>query len=67
VMQVSGGQMILFWPPDHLGWRLESQTNSQTVGLGTNWVSVSNSTATNLTSISLDPANASVFYRLVLP
>lgn len=53
----------LSWPADHTGWRLQMQTNS----LGTNWFDVPGATATNLMTLPVNPANASVFYRLVYP
>jgi hypothetical protein len=59
--------MQLNWPADHLGWRLEAQTNSLTAGLGTNWVTVANSTATNQVFVPINPANGSSFFRLVYP
>ena len=40
IMQAGGNQLQLSWPQDHLGWRLEIQTNSVGEGLGTNWVTV---------------------------
>ena len=57
----------LSWPADHIGWRLQVQTNSLSVGLSTNWRDVPNSTATNQMTFSLDPAAGCVFYRLVYP
>ena len=63
----SGGQMQLGWPTDHLGWRLEVQTNDLGAGLGTNWVVVPNSAATNQVSLPIGPGAGAVFYRLVYP
>jgi hypothetical protein len=40
------------------------QTNTLGVGLGSNWVNVPNSTATNTFSVPIDAGNGSVFYRL---
>jgi len=57
----------LSWPADHIGWRLQVQTNSLSVGLSTNWRDVPNSIATNQMTFSLDPAAGCVFYRLVYP
>jgi hypothetical protein len=65
VVSLSGGQLVLSWPADHTGWRLQMQTNSLGVGLSTNWVSVAGTGATNQVSVST--TNASVFYRLVYP
>ena len=59
--------LTLSWPADHIGWRLQAQTNSISVGLGTNWFDVPNSTATNQMTFTLDPTSGSVFYRLRYP
>jgi hypothetical protein len=68
VFSVTGGnQLTLAWPADHTGWRLQSQTNSLSAGLGTNWVDVTGSTATNQVLAPVNPVNGSVFYRLVYP
>jgi hypothetical protein len=55
------------WPDDHMGWRLEGQTNSVNVGLSDNWVTVAGSAATNRVIVPVNPANGTVFYRLVYP
>jgi cellulose 1,4-beta-cellobiosidase len=67
VVQAGNGQMQLSWPQDHAGWQLQIQTNSATVGLGTNWVNVPGSTATNQIFIPINPNNGSVFLRLAYP
>ena len=67
VMQAAGGQLQLSWPQDHLGWRLQIQTNSLSGGLGTNWFTVPNSTNVNQTNLVINPANGPVFLRLVYP
>jgi hypothetical protein len=66
-IQINGGQLQLSWPADHLGWTLEIQTNGLSRGLGTNWSPFPNSQLTNQIGIPLDPANGSVFLRLILP
>ncbi len=63
----SSSQIQLNWPADHTGWRLQSQTNSLNVGLGSNWATVANSTNVNQVSIMPNPAAGSVFFRLVYP
>jgi hypothetical protein len=63
----SSGSLTLSWPSDHTGWRLQTQTNTLSVGLGTNWFDIPGATATNLMTLPVNPANASVFYRLVFP
>jgi polygalacturonase len=67
VMQVVGNQLQLSWPQDHLGWRLQIQTNDLSGGLGTNWATVPNSTNVMATNIIVSPTNGSVFLRLVYP
>ena len=64
---VSGNQLTLTWPLDHVGWRLQVQTNSISIGLRSNWVDVAGSTTVHTMNFTLDPANGSVFYRMVLP
>jgi hypothetical protein len=63
-MQVNGNTVQLAWPQDHLGWRLQVQTNSLS---DSNWVDVPNSTNLSSTNIVIDPANPSVYFRLVYP
>ncbi len=67
VAQVVGNQLQLSWPSDHLGWRLQIQTNTLSIGLGTNWATVPNSTNTTQLQIPIDPANGAVFLRLIYP
>jgi hypothetical protein len=64
---VSGGILHLSWPADHTGWTLQSQTNSRNSGLGTNWAAVPGSTTVNSMNLPIDPANGSVFFRMVYP
>ena len=63
----SGGQMQLSWPTDHLGWQLQVQTNLAGAGLGTNWVTVPNSTGTNQIFVPVGATGGSVFFRLAYP
>jgi polygalacturonase len=65
--QVSGNQMQLSWPQDHLGWRLQIQTNDLSSGLGTNWFDWPASTNVFQTNIVINPANGPVFLRLTYP
>ena len=69
VSSVGGGNLTLSWPTDHIGWTLQTQTNSRSVGLtpATNtWFDVSGSTATNLLVIPVSTGNPTVFFRLKL-
>ena len=64
---ISGNTMSLAWPADHLGWLLQSQTNTLNTGLGTNWVDWPGSDAVTATNLPIISANPSVFYRLRHP
>jgi autotransporter-associated beta strand protein len=64
---VSGGTLTLAWPADHLGWRLEAQTNPLTTGLGANWFTWPGSTNVTTESITINPANPTTFFRLIYP
>ena len=61
----SGGVLSLSWPAGE-GWRLQAQTNSLSTGLATNWVYVTDGTASS-TNIPVNSANPTVFYRLTYP
>jgi len=63
--QVSGNLLDISWPVT--GGHLESQTNGIGVGIGSNWVTVPGSAATNDMVFPIDAGNGSVFYRLVVP
>jgi autotransporter-associated beta strand protein len=67
VAVVNGNKLELSWPADHTGWKLQVQTNTLSIGLGTNWVDVPGSTTVNSVTNTINPANGSVFYRMVLP
>ncbi|HEU5123696.1 MAG TPA: autotransporter-associated beta strand repeat-containing protein [Verrucomicrobiae bacterium] len=62
---VSGGNLNLSWPADHIGWRLEVQTNSLSIGLSNNWSVWPGSTTTNKVSIPVSTENPTMFFRLV--
>lgn len=62
-----GAPLTLGWPTDHIGWRLQFQTNAPSEGITTNWVDVPNSTLTNRVTFIVDPSVGSSFYRLVFP
>ncbi len=59
----SANSVTLSWPADHAGFRLEAQTNA----LGTNWVVIPGSSATNLEIIPISLADEAVFFRLIYP
>jgi hypothetical protein len=65
---VSGSTLTFTWPSGQ-NWRLVGQTNSLSTGLNldTNtWFNVPGG-IDGSNSISIDPANPAVFYRLVWP
>ncbi len=64
VTSVTNGSLTLSWPVDHTGWTLQSQTNSLSKGLGTNWTDVVGSAATNRVIIPIVSTNGSVFFRM---
>lgn len=64
---LTNSQLTLSWPPDHLGWTLEAQTNSLDVGLSNNWTQVVGSTGVTNITIPINLTNGTVFYRLMYP
>src|SRR6266705_392118 len=66
-MIVSNNTIALSWPADHLGWRLQVQTNALDAGFGTNWMTLLGSDTITSTNITINPAGGAVFYRLVSP
>ena len=68
--RVSGHQLTLTWPSDHIGWILQAQTNALSTGLTipTNtWFDVAGSSSNNTNIMIINPANPTVFYRLRHP
>jgi autotransporter-associated beta strand protein len=63
----NGNTLTLSWPSTHFGWLLQSQTNSRSVGLTTNWFDLTDSASMTSTNIDINPASATVFYRLRKP
>ncbi len=67
VVSVSGNQLTLSWPADHIGWQLQAQTNTLGKGLFTNWVNVPGTTTVGTNVITMVPTNGAVYYRMMLP
>ncbi len=63
---VTDNEIQLTWPPTHLGWTLQAQTNAPGVGLTADWVDVPGSAAQTQINLPVDPNHGSVFYRLIL-
>jgi autotransporter-associated beta strand protein len=66
-VHVTGNTLAISWPADHLGWILQSQTNTLGAGLGTNWVDITGSSAVTSNNVIITPANPTVFFRLRHP
>jgi hypothetical protein len=64
---LGGNTLHLSWPSDHLGWHLQSQTNSASAGLGTNWITFPGTDLVTSTNVAINPANPTVFYRMIYP
>ena len=64
---VTNNTLLLSWPADRIGWRLEAQTNGIGIGLTTNWQPIADSEMTNQMSFPVSAINGSVFYRLAYP
>ncbi len=63
---VNGGQINLSWPTNYLGWSLQMQTNSLSIGLSTNWVTIPGSslmTSTNYPLLNGGAAFFRMFYQ----
>lgn len=61
----SGSILELNWPPDHTGWRLE--TNAASLAEAGAWFTLPGSTVTNQVFLNVNPAESNVFFRLVFP
>ncbi len=62
----SGGSLQFSWTQLNGVYHLQAQTNSLSVGLGTNWVNYFTGT-TNPVTVPISAANDSVFFRLMAP
>jgi hypothetical protein len=67
ISTLNGTNIILQWPGDHTGWRIQAQTNPPTVGLTTNWATLAGSSLTNQFVLPIDKTNGSFFFRMVYP
>jgi autotransporter-associated beta strand protein len=67
MQMINAASLVLSWPPNHTGWRLQAQTNNLNTGIGTNWVEVAGASVTNQVTVPTGLANQSVFFRLVYP
>jgi hypothetical protein len=70
IANLSGMNLTLTWPADHIGWTLTMQTNNLNLGLNlnpTNWMRLTNTTTTNQFVIPLNGSAPAGFFRLVYP
>jgi len=65
IASISSGVLTLTWPADHLGWLVQS--NSVNLAVPADWYDLSNTAAGTSYTITLNPAQANVFYRLRHP
>lgn len=65
--QWESDRLTLNWPVGYTGWRLQTQTNDESVGLTTNWVDVAGSRTTNRCVVPIGPSDSAVFFRLTSP
>jgi hypothetical protein len=54
----AGSELQLDWPEDQTGWQLQAQTNSLSVGLGTNWSNIAGSAQTNQITLPLSATDS---------
>lgn len=66
-LTVVGNLLQLSWPADHIGWRLEAQTNVAGAGISSNWFDVAGATTTNRVFVPRNAATGSVLFRLAYP
>jgi autotransporter-associated beta strand protein len=64
---IGGTNLVLSWPEDHTGWRLQVQTNSANTGLSNNWSIVNGSGLVNNITNGIDQHSGTVFYRMIYP
>jgi hypothetical protein len=62
---VSGSTLHLSWPCDHIGWKLQVQTN--VTGLTASWYTITDSSTNNSWNLPIDKSKGSVFTRLTYP
>ena len=67
ISSIASGGVSLSWPLDHVGWRLQLQSNAPGVGITSNWFTIPGTTNLNATNFPVNPGAGSVFYRLAYP
>jgi hypothetical protein len=64
---VSGSTLTISWPSTHLGWILQSETNTLRGGINTNWVDITGTAGATSAPFTINPTNPVIFYRLRHP
>jgi hypothetical protein len=64
-VEVSGNQLVLSWPADHVGWTLQS--NSVSLAAANAWFACPQSDETNRVILPIAPSQSNVFFRMVYP
>jgi len=62
---ISGSTLTLSWPADHLGWVIQS--NSVSIANSGAWVDIPGSQSTTTLSISVNPAQPQLYFRMRHP
>ena len=60
-----GNFLLLSWPGDRIGWKLQVQTNSTQVGISNNWYTIEATAVDNHWVIPIDSTLGCVFTRLI--
>jgi hypothetical protein len=64
---LTGNMLAVSWPASHLGWILQAQTNSLTVGISSNWFDMPSSSSQTQAVVNLDRNNGVTGFRLRHP
>ncbi len=66
---LSGSNLLFSWPCDHIGWKLQVQTNISggIIANGSNWYTITDSSTNNSWTLPIDRTKGSVFSRLINP
>jgi alpha-galactosidase len=63
--QANNNNLILSWPTNHTGWKLQMQTNIP--GSDTGWSTVTGSDGTNVWTVPFNQTMPNAFFRLIYP
>jgi hypothetical protein len=64
-LSAPGDSLLLSWPSNYIGWRLES--NAVGITATSSWHTVSGSSTNSQITLPMDRSGSNVFYRLVYP